>query len=311
MNTEETLVCKNARVQLEVDLSKVFYFRPDRGQTVKPAAEIHLTPCLKDDSRRLKIYDERQYSVFIARSQANIRKAERESKAFLDQLKIDTAKTTMNIAWPGYLNSNAAIFVAYEEINRDQQMPILILRDAEEVEEDGFLTATELDIDKFSNFSIRATHNKYDSWLRQIMVDDGEIKHFLLVTVTSQDAPVRIFYRKIEDEKLTSIDYVLNQRRNAWRYNAVIESKIQLEGEPNEAVELPVDAVAELPEELVAEQFLPDPPATIEIAETPHKNGKIEAECPECDNAAVVRISSKMLGKSKCHVCKTVLVAKT
>lgn len=293
MNAEEMVLCKNARVRLTVDLSKVFYFRPDRG---KSAAEIHLTPSANDDPHRLKIYDEREGSILVARKQANIRKAEKESKAFIDQTKIDTAKAEINEIWPERLNSNAAILLGFETIGKDQQMPILILRDAEEIEADGLLTATAFDKDEFSSFSTRAKYNPtHENWVRMIMVQNENEKtaHFLLVTVTNKEAPITIFYREIKDEKWLATDYKLDHEKNAWQYSGIVESKVHLEGEP------------------AAEKMLPDPPAIIEVPiETPHKNGKVEAQCPDCD-AAVVRINPKMLGKTKCKSCQTLLVAKT
>ena len=295
MDTEETLLCKNARVQLVVDLSKVFYFRPDR---VRSVAEIHLIPGPNDDYRRLKIYDEREGSILIARKQANIRKAEKESKAYIDQTKIDAAKAEISEAWPEYLNSNASIHLSFEITGKDQQTDVLILRDAENVNEDGLLTATGFDTDQFSHFTTKATHNKTaKSWMRPVMirdVEDDKLRHFLLVTVTRKETPITIFYREIKDNKSMMIDYKLDHERRAWQYDGIITSKVQLEGEPDETVD---------EEPAVAE------PVTIEIAETPHKNGKVEAECPDCET--VVRIAPRMLGKTKCKTCQTVLVAKT
>lgn len=294
MNAEEMVLCKNARVRLTVDLSKVFYFRPDRG---KSAAEIHLTPSANDDSHRLKIYDEREGSILVARKQANIRRAERDSE-FRDLKKIDTAKAEISEAWPGCLNSNASIYLGFETTGKNQQMDVLILRDAEKVKEDGLLTATGFDTNQFSHFTTRAKHSKTaESWMRQVMIrdeKDDEIRHFLLVTVTGEDTPITIFYREIEDSKLTLIDYKLDHERRAWQYDGIITSKIQLEGEP------------------AAEQFLPDPPAIIEVPiETTHKNGKVEAQCPECGKIMHVAKERLELGKAQCSKCKVPLIAST
>jgi len=234
MRNDEGLevLARNARVQLEVPAETLSYFRPRRGETGNEAAIIRLM-AMTSSPYFAKIIDEREDSAFIAHGLANIRTAEKAAKSLLDQAKVDAAKTEANEVWPEFLGLNASVLLAFEKTAKGQR-PVLVFRDPEEVEEDGFLSAIAFDKDQFSSFAVRESN---DSWIRNVVDREKDVNHFLLVTVTSRQSPIVIFHREIKDGLLTATDILLSDERRIIRRIARVEEEVWLEGEPNDIAE--------------------------------------------------------------------------
>jgi hypothetical protein len=230
-NSEPRQLAQNVKVVLEVEVESVRHFRPQRGKKDPECAIIQLSPTSKGPYFA-KIYDERKDSTFISRGLANIRTAEKAAKSLLDQEKVKQAKDEAHEGWPEFFSRNASIWLDYEEVNPGRKQSVLILRDPEESEEEGLLTAVTFDKGSGASFAIRNLHDS--SWLRTVLVrdKDGETSHFLILTVTSNKSPINIFHRVIDGKKLTATDYILSDTRRIVRREAKIIKEEWLEGEP-------------------------------------------------------------------------------
>jgi len=253
---EPRQLARNAKVILEVTVESIRHFRPKRGEKDPESAIITLSPT-GEGPYFAKIYDERKNSTFISRALANLRTAEKTAKKYLDQDKVDKAKSEAHDGWPEFFGRNASIFLDYEESNTPgRKAPVLILRDPEESEEEGLLTAVTFDKCPGDVFAIR---NLHDSWLRMVLDRDkvDGTSHFLLLTVTSERSPVNIFHRTIDGKKLVATDYILTSKRRIVRREAEIIEEEWLEGEP-------------FPEVIASfEEEAPDAPSEENLADSP------------------------------------------
>lgn len=221
------VLAENAKVQLgDVPVETLFHFRPRKGEPGHEATIIRLV-AKTGSPYALKIIDEREDSVFISRTWANIRTAEITAKKLLDQKKVETAKKEASDLWPEYFGYNASVCLGY-----DQGRQVLVLRDAEDVEIDGLLKATPLVKDTFSSFTVRQSGK---SWMRDVLHLDSETKtsYFLLVTITSKQSPIVVFHREIKDGIATMTDYLLADERRIVQRTARVEEEVWIEGEPN------------------------------------------------------------------------------
>lgn len=240
------ILARNARVQLNVPTETLSYFRPRRGDVGNEAAIIRLT-AVEGSQYFAKIIDEREDSAYIARGLANIRLVEKAAQSLLDQTKVKAAKAEASEAWPEFLGLNASILLAFEETTKGRSHPVLVLRDPEEVEEDGFLSTITFDKDQFSSFTVRESNG---SWIRSVVAREEEenINHFLLITVTDRQSPIVIFHREIKDGLLTATDILLADERRIIRRVAKVEQEVWLEGGPNDDISVEVTAEEVEPE---------------------------------------------------------------
>lgn len=289
---EVQLLAGNARVELEVEVESLHHFRPRKGESSPEATVIQLSP-VERGPYFAKILDEREDSVLISRGVANIRTAEKRVKSLLDQKKVEQAKTEARENWPEFFGLNASVLLDYEEVSSGRRHPVLILRDPENSENEGLLTAISFDKDYSSSFAVRQSRT---SWLRMVLAREGDINHFLLLTLTSKESPITIFHRKIDGDVLVATDYLLADSRRIIRREATITKEEWLEGEP-----LP-EAVASFEEETLEEPAEEQPPTPVV-----GKNGKVQVDCPECEKK--VRVGAKKLatGQARCPKCKKII----
>lgn len=303
---EPRQIARNVKVVLEVPVETVRHFRPQRGKT-DPECAVILLSTSGEGPYFAKIYDERENSTLISRGMANIKTAEKAAKSLLDQDKVKQAKDEAREGWPEYFGLNASIFLDYEEASTSgRKVPVLILRDPEESEEEGLLTAVKFDKCPGDVFAIR---NLNDSWIRMVLNrDKGDgTSHFLILTVTSERSPVNIFHRTIDGANLIATDYILTDKRRIVRREAKITKEKWLEGEP--LPEVIASFEEEAPDEHSEEESV-IPLAANPVKPTPvtpaaaKKNGNRVIVCGQCDKENTVKKTAKT---AHCTKCKTVL----
>lgn len=296
MTNEPRQIAQNVKVVLEVPVETIRHFRPQRGKTDPECAIILLSPT-GEDPYFAKIYDERVNSTLISRGLANLRTAEKTAKKYLDQNKVDKARSEARDGWPEFFGHNASVWLDYEEANTPgRKTPVLILRDPEESEEEGLLTAVTFDKCPGDVFAIR---NLQDSWMRMVLFrDKGDgTCHFLIVTVTSERSPVNIFHRTIDDKKLIATDYILTNKRRIVRREANITNEEWLEGEPF------LEVIASFEEEAPdapSEEVPTDSPAN-PVSTAKKSNGSRVINCGQCSEDNTVKKTAKT---AKCKKCK-------
>lgn len=297
MNSDLQLLARNAKIQLDAGIETLHHFRPRRGEEGNEAAIIRLSAII-GSYYAAKVFDEREDSVLISRGLAGIRTAEKAAKDYMDHQKVDEAIREAKKAWPEYLELNASISLAYETTKK-RRHPVLVLRDPEEVEPDGLLTAIVFDKDIFSSFG---TREAYGSWARTVLDYDSKenVNHFLLLTVTSNESPIVVFYREIKEGRLVATDYLLANERRIIRRTAQIETEEWLEGEP-----LP-DTVVSFEEEIPEEPIESSEPTT-QAEHTVGANGKVQVECLVCEQTVRVGVKKLEKGQARCPKCKNLI----
>lgn len=257
----------NAKVEIETSIHDVSYFTPRQGQNAPECAIIDLRP--HPNSRALfRILDCRKDSVFIAKAAATIRaaetRAERNKFLTVKEEDIAEAKRQAEEGWPAYFGRNAKVVLATEKIG-DRQFPVLILEDPDEGANESLLASTAIECGTGKGGFFTREH--YGAWRRRIMHRDDEtgIRHFMIVTVTSDETPLMLVHRIIKEKSFVEVEYTLKTDVNILERRGRLTKVTVLKGSL---------ANAEYDEE---------------VDEAQEDTSMVKIECPHCEKPLTIK----------------------